>query len=123
MTISEPLPMKRSIVDALRQELRRGTLVLAVLAVLREEMNGSAVREVLASGDVGIEDGALYPMLRRLEEQGLLTSEWRVDGSRKKRFYLLSADGIATFSTLLDEWRRQTAGLNTLTRSNSDDDS
>ena len=112
---------KRAAVDALRQELRRGTLVLAVLAVLRDEMNGTAVREALAEGGVDIEEGALYPMLRRLEEQGLLASEWRLEGSRKKRFYLLSAAGSATYDTLLGEWRQQTAGLRALTRSDADE--
>ena len=73
-------PTKRPVTDALRQELRRGALVLAVLAVLREESNGTMVRDRLADGGVEIEEGALYPMLRRLEEQGLLTSEWRREG-------------------------------------------
>jgi len=107
---------KRSAVDALRQELRRGTLVLAVLAVLREEANGTAVRDALADGGVEIEEGALYPMLRRLEDQALLTSEWRVDGSRNKRFYRLSPTGADTYAILLGEWRRQAAGLQALTR-------
>ncbi|PTQ12025.1 PadR family transcriptional regulator [Sphingomonas oleivorans] len=107
---------KRGAAEALRQELRRGTLVLAALAVLREERNGTAVREALAAGGVDIEDGALYPMLRRLEEQGMLTSEWRLEGSRNKRFYILTELGASTYASLVDEWQRQTAGLQHLIR-------
>ena len=113
--MSGATPTKRPVADALRQELRRGTLVLAVLAVLREEANGTAVRDALAGGSVEIEEGALYPMLRRLEEQALLTSEWRMEGSRKKRFYRLSSIGTEIYAALLGEWRRQTAGLEALT--------
>jgi DNA-binding PadR family transcriptional regulator len=105
---------KRPVVDALRQELRRGTLVLAALAVLRSEGHGVAVREALRAGGVDIDDGALYPMLRRLEEQDLLTSEWRLDGARRKRFYVLTALGAATYDELAVAWRHQTDGLQTL---------
>ena len=115
------LVTKRPVVEALRQELRRGTLVLAVLAVLRGEKNGTMVRDALAEAGVEIEEGALYPMLRRLEDQGLLMSEWRVEGSRNKRFYRLSPAGADTYATLLAEWREQTAGLTALTRSKPDD--
>lgn len=102
---------RRAPIDALRQELRRGTLVLAVLAALRSELNGTAVQARLAEANIDIEEGPLYPMLRRLEEQGLLTSEWRMDGSRTKRFYVLSGAGAETYDLLLKEWRHQTAGL------------
>lgn len=112
---------KRPVAEALRQELRRGTLVLAVLAVLREEKNGTSVRDALARGGVEIEEGALYPMLRRLEDQELLTSEWRVESSRSKRFYRLSTTGAATYAALLDEWGRQAAGLAALTGKDADD--
>jgi PadR family transcriptional regulator, regulatory protein PadR len=113
--LSGASPTKRPVADALRQELRRGTLVLAVLAVLREEANGTAVRDALARGGVEIDEGALYPMLRRLEEQALLMSEWRTEGSRNKRFYRLSSIGAETYTTLLSEWRQQTIGLEALT--------
>jgi PadR family transcriptional regulator, regulatory protein PadR len=105
---------KRGVAEALRQELRRGTLVLAVLTVLRTEGNGSAVRERLASGGVEIDEGALYPMLRRLEDQRLLRSEWRLEDSRRKRFYLLSQAGEDTLISLLNEWRNQTTALTAL---------
>ena len=111
----EPIVSKRPPIDGLRQELRRGTLVLAVLAVLRIEQNGTGVQDALADVDIDIEEGPLYPMLRRLEDQGLLTSEWRAEGSRTKRFYKLSPFGAETYAQLLREWRLQSAALNSLT--------
>lgn len=105
---------KQVTISALRQELRRGTLVLAVLAVLRDERHGAEVREMLTAGGVAIDDGALYPMLRRLEDQGLLSSEWRLEGSRNKRFYRLTQHGLDTFRQLVEEWREQTEGVQRL---------
>jgi len=69
------MPTDTDIFESLRQELRRGTLILAVLAQLREERYGYSLRQALASVGVEIDEGALYPMLRRLEAQGLLASE------------------------------------------------
>ena len=105
---------RRLPVDALRLELRRGTLVLAVLAALRTAMNGVAVRAALASAGLSIEEGALYPMLRRLEEQGLLQSEWRVEGIRNKRIYRISKRGQEDYATLLAVWLEQNRGLRKL---------
>lgn len=100
--------------DALRQELRRGTLVLAVLAALRRERCGSDLIELLANADVSIEPGALYPMLRRLEDQGLLSSEWRVEDARRKRFYTSSPEGQIIVAELTNELTRLMSGLQSL---------
>ena len=89
----------------LTQELRRGILVLAALSQLKEEKYGYALISSLAEKGLDIEQGTLYPLLRRLEEQGLLTSEWNVEGSRPRRYYLLSEIGKATYQELKDEWR------------------
>jgi len=97
--------------EALRLELRRGTLVLAVLAVLVRERNGTEVRKELVEAGLPIEEGALYPMLRRLEEQGLLDSSWRVEQSRKKRFYLATAEGRRVHALLLRDWRHHGGAL------------
>ena len=78
------------IVESLRLELRRGSLILAVLGQLRAEHYGYTLRKALSDAGVEIDEGALYPMLRRLESQGLLTSEWREEEKRNKRFYHLS---------------------------------
>jgi PadR family transcriptional regulator PadR len=90
--------------DSLRLELRRGCLIVAVLAKLREEYYGYTLRTALAEEGLAIEESTLYPLLRRLETQGLLASEWREEDKRNKRFYRLSAEGEATLARLLEEW-------------------
>lgn len=90
--------------EKMRVELRRGSLVLAVLGALREERYGYTLRQSLEDAGLPIEEGALYPLLRRLEAQGLLTSEWREDAKRTKRFYRLSPVGVETLAQLLGEW-------------------
>src|SRR4051812_12615025 len=97
------MPTEDDQFDKLRIELRRGSLVLAVLGALREERYGYTLRTLLDDAGLPIEEGALYPLLRRLETQGLLTSEWREEG-RNKRFYRLSPDGEAILAQLLGEW-------------------
>jgi PadR family transcriptional regulator PadR len=79
-------------------------LTLAVLAQLKQEHYGYTLRKALAAQGLEIDESTLYPLLRRLESQGLLTSEWREEEKRNKRFYRLSADGEAIFARLLDEW-------------------
>ena len=94
--------------ENLRMELRRGSLIIAVLAQLREEHYGYALRKALADQGMEIEESTLYPLLRRLETQGLLESEWREEDKRNKRFYRLSKDGARILKQLLEEWN----GLN-----------
>jgi len=91
--------------ENLRLELRRGCLVVAALAQLRVEHYGYTLRKALADLGLDIDENTLYPLLRRLETQGLLVSEWREENRRNKRFYRLSADGEQTLRLLLDEWR------------------
>ena len=91
--------------ENLRLELRRGCLVLAVLAQLRTERYGYTLRKALADGGLPIDEGTLYPLLRRLESQGLLVSEWREEDKRNKRFYRLSSMGEEVLEKLLVEWQ------------------
>lgn len=97
--------------ESLRLELRRGSLILAVLARLRGEQYGYSLRVALAEDGLEMEESTLYPLLRRLESQGLLVSEWREEDRRKKRFYRLSPAGETMLGRLLDEWRRISASL------------
>ena len=97
--------------EPLRLELRRGSLILAVLGRLRREHYGYTLRKALADVGVEIDEGALYPMLRRLETQGLLTSEWREEEKRNKRFYRLSPEGGAVLARLAEEWRSLNASV------------
>jgi len=88
----------------LTNELRRGTLVLTVLSQLDEKQYGYSLRQLLADRGLDIDQGTLYPLLRRLEKQGLLDSEWLVEGSRPRRYYVLNEAGRETLQTLKQEW-------------------
>lgn len=103
--------MNPDLFESLRLELRRGCLVMAVLAELRKEQYGYTLRKGLADRGMAIEEGTLYPLLRRLESQGLLVSEWREEEKRPKRFYRLSPDGKAILRKLAAEWRSLNASL------------
>jgi PadR family transcriptional regulator len=102
--ITQYTQMSESPFENLKLELRRGCLVLAVLAQLRAEHYGYTLRKALANDGLEIEESTLYPLLRRLETQGLLISEWREEDKRNKRFYRLSKEGKLLLEQLLDEW-------------------
>src|SRR5437763_15456260 len=97
--------------ENLRLELRRGCLVVAVLAHLRSEHYGYTLRKALADRGLDIDEGTLYPLLRRLESQGLLVSEWREHDKRNKRFYSLSDEGRDMLKRLAADWRAIDASL------------
>jgi len=97
--------------ENLRLELRRGCLALAVLAALRAEQYGYSLRKILADRGMAIDENTLYPLLRRLETQGLLVSEWREKDKRNKRFYRLSHDGKLVLKQLLADWQGINASL------------
>lgn len=109
------MPTEEDLFEKLRVELRRGSLVLAVLGALREERYGYTLRTSLEDAGLPIDEGALYPLLRRLEAQGLLTSEWREEAKRNKRFYRLSPDGAGVLAQLLGEWNAISASILRLT--------
>jgi PadR family transcriptional regulator PadR len=97
--------------ENLRLELRRGAVVLAVLAALRTEHYGYTLRRTLADKGMIVEEGTLYPLLRRLESQSLLVSEWRQEDNRSKRFYRLSPEGRQMLKLLAAEWKSIDASL------------
>jgi PadR family transcriptional regulator PadR len=97
--------------ENLRLELRRGSVIVAVLAQLREEHYGYELRSALEAQGLPVEEDTLYPLLRRLESQGLLSSEWREEDRRRKRFYRISRQGQALLDRLLAEWRDINAAL------------
>jgi PadR family transcriptional regulator PadR len=92
-------------IEPFRQELRRGCLALAALASLRDEQYGYTLRQSLKRRGLNVEQGTLYPLLKRLETQGFLISQWRQEGGRQKRFYRLSAAGLRLLELLQREWR------------------
>ena len=96
--------MKPETLENVRFELRRGSLILAVLAELQNERYGYLLRKELANQGLDIDQNTLYPLLRRLESQGLLSSQWREEHKRRKRFYRISADGKMVLKQLIHEW-------------------
>lgn len=98
------IDVEREALEKLRLEMRRGVIVLAVLGQLREEHYGYSLRKSLLEKNIHIDEGTLYPLVRRLEKQGLLTSEWREETNRRKRFYRLSDYGRGVFEQLMEDW-------------------
>ncbi len=94
-----------SVYENLASELRRGVLVLAVLAQCGEVQYGYSLKQQLAAAGLDINEGTLYPLLRRLEGQGLLASEWLVTEDRPRRYYKLSTTGSAVLERLSAEWQ------------------
>jgi DNA-binding PadR family transcriptional regulator len=90
--------------EKLTQELRRGVLVLATLSQLKDAKYGYALIDEFSRRGLDIDQGTLYPLLRRLEEQGLLKSEWNVQGSRPRRYYQISQSGEELLHRLTDDW-------------------
>ncbi len=86
------------------QEMRRGALILAVLSQLNKDRYGYSLIDSLAEQGLVIEQGTLYPLLRRLESQGLLESQWNVEGPRPRRYYVLSENGRLVLSWLTQDW-------------------
>jgi DNA-binding PadR family transcriptional regulator len=87
-------------------ELRRGMIVLAVLSQLDEEQYGYSLLKLLSDQGLEVDQGTLYPLLRRLESQGLLSSDWNTEGSRPRRYYVISPEGQKVLPRLKEEWNR-----------------
>ncbi len=97
-----------------RQELRRGTVVLACLLALREPEYGYALLKTLESAGITSDGNTVYPLLRRLEDRGLLESEWNTDESRPRKFYRTTASGKDLAKQLLADMADLTASLGAL---------
>lgn len=96
-------------------ELRRGALVLAVLSQLKQEQYGYSLKRSLNHQGLAVEEGTLYPLLRRLESQKLLSSRWRAkEGQRRRRYYVLSEEGRSALTYLKDSWTQLVATLDGL---------
>lgn len=105
------------IVENLLLELRRGTLVLSVLSQLDRPKYGYSLVQSLEEKNVRIEAGTLYPLLRRLEKQGLLTGEWEVSGAKPRKYYVLSKKGKEVYRRLCSEWAGMVDSMNSLLES------
>ena len=100
--------------EKLQQEMRRGVIVLAAMSQLKEEQYGYSLLKTLNEKGYDIGQDTLYPLLRRLEEQQLLDSEWRVDESRPRRYYILNEDGLELFEKLKSAWREEVGTIRRL---------
>lgn len=105
--------------DKMRLELRRGVLVLAVLASLKQPHYGYSLRRQLQDGGIDIDEGTLYPLVRRLAEQGLLDSEWQQGEGRERRYYQLSELGAQLLGQLTEEWQHLNNALRSLLTTDS----
>ena len=94
--------------EKLTQEIRRGVLSLATLSQLHEPRYGYDLIERMAQQGLEIDQGTLYPLLRRLEEQGLLQSEWKVEDARPRRYYVISPAGLELLEKMKGEWQQLT---------------
>lgn len=93
-------------------ELRRGVIAIAVLSQLSKEEYGYSLLKALSDQGLEVDQSTLYPLLRRLESQGLLQSEWRIaDEARPRRYYVISTQGRAVLTQLKDEWFAMTATM------------
>jgi PadR family transcriptional regulator, regulatory protein PadR len=96
------------------QELRRGTVVLACLLILKQPNYGYALLDLLDTSGFAVDANTLYPLLRRLEKQGLLTSDWNTEESRPRKFYRTSDDGVKLADTLGRDWNDLDRAFRTL---------
>jgi PadR family transcriptional regulator, regulatory protein PadR len=103
-----------SMLDSYMTELRRGTLVLAVLSQLRTPQYGYSLVQLLEKASVTIDQSTLYPLLRRLEKQELVTSSWDTSESRPRKYYVLSDYGLEVYEQLKIEWKKMTNELTSL---------
>jgi DNA-binding PadR family transcriptional regulator len=87
-------------------ELRRGVIVMAVLSQLGEEQYGYSLLKLLADQGLELDQGTLYPLLRRLESQGLLQSVWKLEEARPRRYYVISDEGREMLPRLKEEWTK-----------------
>jgi PadR family transcriptional regulator, regulatory protein PadR len=99
------------LLNSLTTELRRGTLTLAVLSQLRTAQYGYSLVQLLEESGVSIDQSTLYPLLRRLEKQELVTSSWDTSESRPRKYYVLSEYGLEVFLQLKKEWMKNTKQL------------
>lgn len=98
--------MENTEFESMGTEIKRGSSVLIVLMLLHEKQYGYELLEVIRNFGAEIESNTLYPLLRRLEKQGLLTSQWDIGESRPRKYYIISDKGLEAEEFLKSEWDR-----------------
>ncbi|PKG22972.1 PadR family transcriptional regulator [Niallia nealsonii] len=112
-----------TLLNSLTTELRRGTLTLAVLSQLQTPQYGYFLVQLLENSGIAIDQSTLYPLLRRLEKQELVTSIWDTTESRPRKYYVLSEYGMDIFLQLKKEWLKNSKELYGLLKGEEDDGS
>lgn len=102
------------IIASLTQELRRGTIVLSVLSQLNSPQYGYTLVKSMEEKGVAVDTNTLYPLLRRLEKQEILVSEWETDGAKPRKYYRRTEFGNAVYLRLLEQWREMTECMHKL---------
>lgn len=105
------------VVAGLIQELRRGTLVMTVLCRLKQPTYGYNLVKTLQDNGITIEANTLYPLMRRLESQGLLQSEWETGEAKPRKYYKITKDGLLVLKNITQHWNEFSKNLNTLLES------
>lgn len=105
---------EKDLMNSLTQELRRGTLILSVLSQLREARYGYALVQRLVGCGVAIDPSTLYPLLRRLEKQGILISQWDVGESKPRKYYHRTQLGDRVYHSLKEQWNQMAADMSEL---------
>lgn len=100
--------------EGLVTELKRGTIVLCVLSSLEDKQYGYSLAQALEEKGISVDQNTLYPLLRRLEKQELLQSDWILEDNRPRRYYTLSSDGKAILEQLKQEWQKITRSIENL---------
>lgn len=113
---------EQDILHSLVQELRRGTIILGVLSQLSKPQYGYSLVTILQERGISVEAGTLYPLLRRLEKQGLLESEWDTNEARPRKYYIISPTGKDIYRKLYDEWKGMMTSLEGLVDDKGDED-
>ena len=106
--------MEKDLLESFLAELRRGTLILCVLSQLAEARYGYALVQTLEEKGITIDANTLYPLLRRLEKQGLLCSEWNTEETKPRKYYKRTVFGDSIYQELVAQWKAMSAGMNDL---------
>ncbi len=102
------------------QELRRGVIMLAVLSQLGKEQYGYSLLKLLSDKGLAVDQGTLYPLLRRLEVQGLLQSTWKIEEGRPRRYYVISNEGQKLLPLLKEEWKSMASTMGKMLKDGKD---
>lgn len=104
----------KTIIEQTKTEMRRGLIVLSTLALLKNPHYGYSLVQTLEEKGIPIDGNTLYPLLRRLEKQNLLTSDWEVDSSKPRKYYRITDEGIEVLNELIDSWKSSQTSIQTI---------